>query len=89
MVLIIDDLLHNLFVQPWVFLFKQLHQYALSEMYPLEKIESAIKENRMEYELGELSQQDYEEGEKILNDKHQIAKKVKEMGAGVTAQYLH
>ena len=84
-----DDLLHNLFVAPWVFLFKQLHQYALAEMYPLEKIESAIKENRMEYELGEISHGEYEEGEKILNEKLQIARKVKEMGAGVTSQYLH
>lgn len=89
MVLIVDDLLRSLLVDPWIFLFKQLHQYALTEMYPLEKIESAIKENRMEYELGELSQGEYAEAEKILNEKLQIARKVREMGSGVTARYLH
>lgn len=79
MVLIVDDLISTITVKPFIFLFKQIHNYALKEMYPLEKIQSAIKENRMEYELGEISKEEYEEGVAILEEKLRVAQKVRQM----------
>lgn len=60
-----------------------LHKQALEEMHPLEKIQDAIKENRMSYELGEISKEEYEKVSKELNRRLNIAKKVKEMDLGV------
>ena len=84
MVLVVDDLISTLTVRPFIFIFKKIHQYALREMYPLEKIESAIKENRMEYELREISKEDYEKGVAILEEKLRIAQKVRKMYLGTT-----
>jgi len=62
--------------------FNALHKHTLEEMYPLEKIQNAIKENRMEYELGEINKEEYEKASKELNRKLNMAKKVKEMDLG-------
>jgi len=79
MVLIVDNLISTITVRPFVFLFNQIHQHALREMYPLEKIQSAIKENRMEYELGEISKEEYEEGVVILEKKLRTAQRIRQM----------
>ncbi|MBU2639304.1 MAG: protein gvpG [Nanoarchaeota archaeon] len=82
MVLVVDDLILTITVRPFVFIFKQVHQHALREMYPLEKIQNVIKENRMEYELKEISKEEYGKGAAILEEKLKVAKKVREMYSG-------
>ncbi|MEK6875804.1 MAG: hypothetical protein AABX63_00210 [Nanoarchaeota archaeon] len=96
MVIVVDDivLLPLAFagIEPlpnyFTIVFNALHKQALEEMYPLEKIQNAIKENRMEYELGELSKEKYEKATKELNQKLNIAKKVKEMNLGVRTNIM-
>lgn len=68
--------------------FNAIHRHALEEMYPLGKIQDAIKENRMEYELREISKEEYGKVSKELNRKLNIAKKVKEMNLGVRTNIL-
>ena len=91
MVVVIDDILTLPLamagIEPlpnyFTIVFNALHKQTLEEMYPLEKIQSAIKENRMEYELGDMSKEEYEKVSKELNQKLNIAKKVKDMNLGV------
>ena len=96
MVLVVDDVLTlplafagiELLPNYFTIVFNALHKQALEEMYPLEKIQSAIKENRMEYELGEISKEEYEKTSKESNQKLSIAKKVKEMNLGVRTNIM-
>ncbi|MBU4502825.1 MAG: protein gvpG, partial [Nanoarchaeota archaeon] len=67
---------------------KALRTQALEEMYPIDKIQNQIKENRMEYEFGEITKEEYDEANKILMEKLRIAKKVKEMDLGVRVNIL-
>ena len=60
-------------------IFDAIHKNTLKEMYPLEKTESEIKENRLEFELGEISREEYEKINKELMDKLKIAKQVREL----------
>ena len=91
MVVVVDDMvllpLSFAGIEPlpnyFTIVFNTLHKQALEEMYPLEKIQNAMKENRMEYELGEISKEGYEKASKELNQKLSIAKKVKDMNLGV------
>ena len=91
MVIVVDDivLLPLAFagIEPlpnyFTIVFNAIHKHTLEEMYPLGKIQDAIKENRMEYELEEVSKEEYEKITKELNQKLNIAKKVKEMNLGI------
>lgn len=78
MVFIVDDLLYNLTVGPFVFIFTQIKNHALREMYPLEKINDQIKENRMLFELGEIAKEEYEKKNAGLLEKREIAERVLE-----------
>jgi len=62
--------------------FKTLHKLALEEMYPLERIQNAIKENRMLYEFGELAKEAYEKENTRLIQRLKMAQKVKELSFG-------
>jgi len=79
MVFVVDDLLYTLTLNPWIFLMDIIHTHALKEMYPLDKINDAIKENRMLYEFGELTTKEYEAIKINLMQKLEMAKKVREM----------
>ncbi len=78
MVFIIDDLLYNITIGPWIFLLEQIRNHALREMYPLEKINNQIKENRLLFELGETTKQEYEAKNKDLLEKRQMAERIAE-----------
>ncbi|MFH1337573.1 MAG: hypothetical protein ABIH55_01725 [Nanoarchaeota archaeon] len=86
MVLVIDDLvllpLAFVGVEPvpnmFMLVFKGLHKHILEQMYPLDRIQDAIKENRMEFELGETAKTDYEKRHKDLMKQLEMAKKVRE-----------
>ncbi|MFH1695204.1 MAG: gas vesicle protein GvpG [Candidatus Micrarchaeota archaeon] len=78
MVFIIDDLLYNITISPWLFIFEQIRNHTLREMYPLEKINNQIKENRLLFELGETPKQEYETKNKDLLEKRQMAERIAE-----------
>lgn len=81
MVFIVDDLLYSITIGPLVSIMEIIYDHALKEMYPLDKINNEIKENRMLYEFGELTKEEYEERKNKLVEKQEMAKKVRGMGA--------
>lgn len=76
MVFIVDDLLLNPILSPFVFVLTQLRNHSLREMYPLKKINGQIKENRLLFELGETSKQDYEKRNIELLEMREIAERI-------------
>jgi len=88
MVFVIDDLLYSLTVGPWVSMVEIIYGHSLNEMYPLNKISDAIKENRLLYEFGELTTKEYTERKKELMEKLEMAKKVREMNLGARLNIL-
>lgn len=71
---VIDDLLFK----PFVSLLDALHTMALDEMYDVEAIRNEIKENRLLYELGERSQEEYERRDGELREQLAVAERVHE-----------
>lgn len=63
----------------YVLMFKSMRDYALRELYPIEKIQNQIKENRLLFEFGEISKDEYKNKEAELIEKLRIAQKVREM----------
>lgn len=55
MTFLIDDLL----VRPFVGLLDVLHDMAVWELYDVEAIRDEIKENRLLYEIGDRSEEEY------------------------------
>ncbi len=55
----------------WVM--EQIRDYAYAEMYDVDEINSAIKENRLLYEFGEITEAEYEKRNKELNHKLKMA----------------
>ncbi len=56
MTFLIDDLL----IRPFVGFLEIIHDMAIRELYNLEDIQDELKENRLLFELGERSQEEYE-----------------------------
>lgn len=69
---VIDDLLFR----PFVGLVDTLHSMALHEMYDVGAIQDDIKENRLLYELGERSREEYERRDEELREQLEIAERV-------------
>ncbi|MBU2497206.1 MAG: hypothetical protein KJ767_04060 [Nanoarchaeota archaeon] len=63
----------------YMLVLNSMKDYALKELYPIEKIQNQIKENRLLYEFGEISKEDYKNKEAELIEKLRIAQKVREM----------
>ncbi len=63
----------------YLLVFNALRTNALQEMYPLEKTQDAIKENRLCFELGEIPLKQYEATHARLLEKLRMARKVKEL----------
>lgn len=76
MVFLIDDVLGMITTKPFMFIIDLIRQHALREMYPLDVIKSLLKENRLEYELGEISQEEYEQNNELLQKKLMVAQQV-------------
>lgn len=80
--LIIDDLLKSLkvLVKPFdvIWIMQLLRDYALKEKYNIKQIKNQIKENRLLFEIGEITEKDYKEKHKLLLEELETAKEVLE-----------
>ena len=59
--------------------FEQIYKFAYKELYNPEKIKSQIKENRLLYEFGETTREEYEQTNSELMHKLRLALKASEM----------
>lgn len=97
MVVVVDDMillpLSFVGIEPTpniiIMSFNAVHKHALEEMYPTEGIQDKIKENRMKYELGELSRKEYKKRELELAERLKIARRVREMRTGAGSHILN
>lgn len=67
---------------------EQIYKFAYKEMYNPDKIKSQIKENRLLYEFGEVSRDDYERANSELMHKLKLAQKASEMDLGQRTDLL-
>ncbi len=58
---------------------ERIRDAVISEMYNPEKIKDEIKENRLLYEFGEVSKEEYERKNDELMQKLELAEKAREM----------
>lgn len=70
-------LIDDITIGPMVSLFKYLRDFALMEMYDPGKLNDRMKENRLLYELGEITREEYEQTNAQLVEKLEIATKVR------------
>lgn len=71
---IVDDLL----VKPFLSLLDILHTMALDEMYDTDAIRDEIKENRLLYEVGERSEDEYQRRKQELETQLGLAQQIQE-----------
>ncbi len=67
---------------------EQIHKFAYKELYNPEKIKSQIKENRLLYEFGETTREEYERVNSELMYKLRLALKASEMDLGQKTDLL-
>ncbi len=72
--IIVDDLL----IRPFVGLVETLHTLALNELYDLEELQNERKELRLRYELGELTEEEYQSQREALDADIELAREVHE-----------
>ncbi len=72
--LLIDDLL----IKPFVSLLDILHSMVLNELYDVDSLRDELKENRLLYEVGRRSSEEYEQRKATLEAKLQTAEQVHE-----------
>jgi ABC-type uncharacterized transport system ATPase subunit len=75
---LVDDLL----VKPFLSLLDILHTMALDEMYDTDAIQDDIKENRLLYEIGERSEEEYQQRKQELETQLETAQQIKEQMRG-------
>ncbi|WP_435186744.1 gas vesicle protein GvpG [Halobellus sp. EA9] len=75
---LVDDLL----VKPFLSLLDILHTMALDEMYDTDAIQDDIKENRLLYEIGERSEEEYQQRKQELETQLEIAQQIQEQMRG-------
>lgn len=71
-----------------IWLFEQLRDIAYRELYNPEKIKDQIKENRMLYEFGEITKEEYERTNADLMQKLKLAERGEEMNLEVRTDIL-
>lgn len=71
-------LLDDLLVRPLVSIADVIHAVAIEELYDVETIRNDIKENRLLYELGERSQDEYERQKDELETQLDLAEQAHE-----------
>ena len=72
--LLVDDLL----LRPIISVAKVIHSMAIEEMYDVEGIQNDIKENRLLYEVGERSEEEYEARRHELERQLEVAREARE-----------
>ncbi|MBE0427757.1 MAG: gas vesicle protein GvpG [Nitrospirae bacterium] len=90
---IIDDLLLDQFGiripgLNLIWTLEQIRDFALREMYDPEKVKSNIKENRMLFELGEMTTDEYEKTNAKLLQELKLAKREAEMNLSIRTDIL-
>ena len=61
-----------------MWLVKLMRDYALKEKYDIKRINNQIKENRLLFEIGEITEKEYKEKHEILLEELETAKEVME-----------
>lgn len=61
-----------------MWLVKLMRDYALKEKYNIKRINNQIKENRLLFEIGETTEEEYKEKHEILLEELETAKEVME-----------
>ncbi|MFC3958718.1 gas vesicle protein GvpG [Halovivax cerinus] len=72
--IVVDDLLFR----PIVSIANALHATALDELYDVEEIQDDIAENRLLFELGERSREEYERNRAALEAELDVAEEVRD-----------
>ncbi|MDI6708609.1 MAG: gas vesicle protein GvpG [Candidatus Thermoplasmatota archaeon] len=62
-----------------IWLVEQIRDHTLQEVYNPDKINDQLKENRLLYEFGEISKEEYERRNNLLNHNLKIANRVNSM----------
>ena len=68
--LLIDDFV--------IWLTKTMRDYALKEKYNIKEINNQIKENRLLFEIGDITEEEYKEKHELLLEELEKAKEVTE-----------
>jgi len=68
--LLIDDFM--------IWLTKTMRDYALKEKYNIKEINNQIKENRLLFEIGDITEEEYKEKHELLLEELEKAKEVTE-----------
>lgn len=68
--------------------FEQVRDFAYREMYNPEKIKNEIKENRLLFEFGEITREEYERTNSELMHKLKLAEHTEEMDLRVRTDIL-
>ena len=71
-------LVGDLLVRPFVSFLEILHDMAIEEMYDVDEIRDRLKENRLRYEIGELSESEYERRKADLEAELELAERARE-----------
>ncbi len=71
-----------------IWTFEQIRNFAYKELYNPEKIKNKIKENRMFYEFGEITKDEYEKTYAELMRQLKMAERGEEMDLGVRTDIL-
>jgi hypothetical protein len=75
---VVDDLL----LRPLLSVLNVIHAMAIEEMYDTGAIRDEMKENRLLYELGELSEMEYEQRRADLESQLDVAERAREQLSG-------
>ena len=59
-----------------IWMLELLRNYALQEKYNLQKIGSQIKENRLLFEIGEITKEEYEQENELLLEERKKAEEI-------------
>lgn len=80
---LIDDVLLRtlgLSIKPFdtIWLMELMRNYALKEKYNIKNINNQIKENRLLFEMGEISEKEYKEKQELLLEELENANRIME-----------
>jgi len=81
--ILVDDLILRAFglsLKPFdlIWIMELMRDYALKEKYNLKKINNQIKENSLLFEIGEISEEEYDEKKELLKERLEKAKQIME-----------
>ena len=81
--ILIDDLILRAFgisLKPFdlIWIMELMHDYALKEKYNIKRINNQIKENNLLFEIGEISEEEYDEKKELLMEELEKAKQIME-----------